>query len=75
MNRKTAIIVFAPRGLLTAFSVPLHSLSSFVKPVISNLGFMVDSENKFDKQIKAVVKSILIFYLIEATVKNEACPN
>uniref|UniRef100_A0A8C1LY92 Reverse transcriptase domain-containing protein n=1 Tax=Cyprinus carpio TaxID=7962 RepID=A0A8C1LY92_CYPCA len=54
---KTEIILFRPGGTINTPDVDLGDLKSYVKPVVKNLGVLMDGDFKLDKQINLVVKS------------------
>ena len=55
-EEKTEVMVFGGTSVTTPL-VDLGSLAQYRKPIVKNLGVKVDSDLKFDSQIKAVVKS------------------
>ena len=56
-EKKTEVMIFGPNGRAGTPPFDLGPLSSYLKPVISNLGFKMDCDFKLEKQISAVVKS------------------
>ncbi len=52
---KTEVMVFG--GTTGTPLVDLGALAQYIKPTITNLGVKIDSDFKFDSQIRAVVKS------------------
>ena len=55
-EEKTEVMVFGGTSV-TLPQVDLVSLAQYHEPIVNNLGVKVDSDLKFDSQIKAVVKS------------------
>lgn len=56
-EKKTEVLVFGPSGPCESSSDVLGSLEVYFKPVVTDLGFKLDSDFKLDNQIRAVVKS------------------
>ncbi|CAJ1051395.1 uncharacterized protein LOC117829052%2C partial [Xyrichtys novacula] len=66
-NKKTEVMVFGPSGPCETPPVDLGILADYLKPTVSNLGFKMNSDFKFDRQISSVVKSS--FYHIRQLAK------
>uniref|UniRef100_A0A3B3WL78 Reverse transcriptase domain-containing protein n=1 Tax=Poecilia mexicana TaxID=48701 RepID=A0A3B3WL78_9TELE len=69
-ENKTEVMVFGPSGSCESSSVDLGPLEEYFKPVITDLGFKVDSDFKLDSQIRAVVKSSFYHLRRLASVKS-----
>ena len=54
-DKKTEVVVFG--GTSVTPLVDLASLAQYRKPIVKNLGVVLDADLKFDSQIKAVAKS------------------
>lgn len=54
---KTEIIVFSPSECSKSINLDLGEMSVYLKPWVKNLGFIFDSDLKFDRQINSVVKT------------------
>jgi len=54
---QTEVMVFSGSGTSETPLIDLGSLAQYHKQIITNLGVKVDTDLKFDNQIKAIVKS------------------
>ncbi len=59
--------MFTPGGACGSPDLDLGVLKPFVKPSVKNMGVLMDSDFKLDKQINVVIKSS--FFPAEATSK------
>ena len=66
--------MFGPSGPCESPPVDLGPLAHYVKPVVSNLGFKMDSDFKLDHQISAVVKASFFHLQQLAKVKPFLTP-
>uniref|UniRef100_A0A3B5Q121 Reverse transcriptase domain-containing protein n=1 Tax=Xiphophorus maculatus TaxID=8083 RepID=A0A3B5Q121_XIPMA len=69
-ERKTEVIIFDPGTTCKSTPVDLGPLSHYVKPFVTNLGFVMDSNFKLDKQISAVVKTSFFHLRRLAKIRN-----
>uniref|UniRef100_A0A3Q3BY54 Reverse transcriptase domain-containing protein n=1 Tax=Haplochromis burtoni TaxID=8153 RepID=A0A3Q3BY54_HAPBU len=69
-EKKTELLVFGPSGPCESSSVDLGPLEVYFKPVVTDLGFKLDSDFKLDNQIRAVVKSSFYHLRRLARVKS-----
>lgn len=53
---KTEVIIFEPGGACEFPDLDLGAIKPYVKPTVKNLGLLIDSESKLDKQINLVIK-------------------
>lgn len=72
-RNKTEVIVFGPRkhDVLQCFNAT--SLTGFVKCSVKNLGIVLDSDLKLDRQINTVMRScffIFYFFLFTSVSKD-----
>ena len=56
-EKKTEVMIFGPSGLCESPPFDLGPLTHYVRPVVCNLGFKIDSEFKLEHQVRAVVKT------------------
>lgn len=64
---KTEIIVFSPSESSISKNLDLGGLNSYLRPWVKNLGFILDDNLKFDRQINSVVKTC--FYQLRLLAK------
>ncbi len=57
-ENKMEVIWFTPGGASGSLDLDLGVLKPFVKPSVKNLGVLMDSDFKLDKQINLVIESI-----------------
>lgn len=56
-EKKTEVIVFGPSGPCKSTPADLGPLETHFRPIITNLGFRIDSDFELEGQIRSVVKS------------------
>lgn len=56
MIKKTEVIVFSSSSTVVTDPVNLDSLQPFLKQSVKNLGIILDSDFKFNKQINYVLQ-------------------
>ena len=69
-DSKTELVVFGQPNALESVETVLGPLSSFSLPCVRNLGVLIDSGLKLDKQISPVVKSGFFHLRLLAKVKS-----
>ncbi len=69
---KTEVILFGPSDALSfnAYNLDLGYFAQWITPCVKNLGVLLDSSLKFDKQINNVVRSCFFHLRHLAKVKN-----
>lgn len=68
-KNKTEIILFGQQNLLDGYDSAIGTLKSHCHPFARNLGFILDSDFKFDKQISPIVKTSFFQLRLLAKVK------
>ncbi len=57
-EEKTEVMIFRPGNTCDPPDLDLSVIKPYVKPNVKNLGVIMDSDFKMDKQINSVIKSI-----------------
>lgn len=66
-ENKTEVVVFTPSSVHDTTNINLGILTPYVKPYVKNLGVILDSGLKLDRQVNQVVKSS--FYQLRTLAK------
>lgn len=63
-------MIFGPSGTCDPSHMDLCSLEPYIKPTVKNLGVIMDSDFKLDKQINSVIKSSFFQLRLLSKVKS-----